>query len=311
MTQDQDQQQASLYSQNTDFACIEVLLPHLKQQSFIDIGAEKGTFTAFLSSHGLHGSMFEPLPKFAPCLSELAQATGNQFLSYAIDQVDRSADFYSAYDTSDKPMDYFSSLHPLNADTRITHKKVTTVTCRSLDSLLGEGLIPKEIGILKTDTEGNDLNVLKGMQSLKPDILMCEYFMPGIYAGWELGHPEGLIEAARLLGFSHFITIKRIQEFEQVSLDNDTFIDKQWGNLIFLSDAIFHAAYADIKTFIAKKDIELLNFIIQQSETLKKACEERMNVIHNLDSAVQQLRIEVNRSLKQIFMQRLKSKLRI
>jgi FkbM family methyltransferase len=305
----QDKQQASLYSQNTDFACIEVLLPHLKQRSFIDIGAEKGTFTTFLSSHGLHGSLFEPLPKFASCLSELAQATGNQFLSYAIDQVDRSADFYSAYDSTDTPMDYFSSLHPLNSDTRITHKKVTTVTCRSLDSLLREGLISEEIGILKTDTEGNDLNVLKGMRSLKSDILMCEYFMPGIYAGWELGHPAGLIEAAKQLGFSHFIAIKRIQEFEQVSLDNDTFIDKQWGNLIFLSDSIFHAAYADIKTFIAKKDIEFLNFIIQQTDTLKKTCEERMHVIHTLDSAVQELRIEVNRPVNQIFMQRLKSKL--
>src|SRR5258708_26049 len=140
---------SSLYKQNTDFECIATLLPYLQHQSFIDIGAEKGTFTLFLSQHGLQGTFFEPLPKFAKELTAVAQKTGSTFLSFAVDQVDRTADFYTACDHADNPLDYFSSLHPLNQDERISHKKITTVTCRSLDSLLRDGLIDPHLGILK------------------------------------------------------------------------------------------------------------------------------------------------------------------
>ncbi|MFZ2314356.1 MAG: FkbM family methyltransferase [Gammaproteobacteria bacterium] len=292
----------SLYQQNTDLEIISTLIPFLKDKSFIDIGAEKGTFTEFLSKHGLTGVLFEPLPKFAPELTIIATKTGCQFLSYAIDQTDRIANFYVASDHHDNSMDYFSSLHALTQDDRIIHKKSTTVTCRSMDSLLQEGLINKRVGILKIDTEGNDLNVLKGMTAIDAEILMCEYFMPGIYAGWELGHPIGLIAEARRLGFQHCISIKRADEFELVSIDNTAFVDKQWGNLIFLKDDLFEKAKSLLNELSAKKETQLFEKLIGQSQllrneiaTLHQACEERLSVINQSQSIINELNNEIAR----------------
>ena len=164
----------NLYQQNTDLEILELCIPHLENKSFLDIGAEKGSFTEFLNARGLQGTFFEPLPAFAPELSLIATRTGCRFLPFAIDSVDRTADFYTATDHDDNPVEYFSSLHPLQQDHRIVHKKATTVTCRSLDSLLQEGTIKKQFGIIKIDTEGNDLHVLKGMHQVTADIIMCE-----------------------------------------------------------------------------------------------------------------------------------------
>lgn len=279
-----------LYQQQTDFEVIETLLPFLENKTFLDIGAELGTFTEFLSSKHMRGTFFEPLPKFADHLQQLAQKTQCHFLSYAIDQTDRQADFYMACDEQNQSMDYFSSLHPLADDKRIQHKKVATVTCRSLNSLLQEGLIAKHIGIIKIDTEGNDLNVLKGMSVIHADILMCEFFMPGIYNGWELGHPQGLIEAAKQLGFNHYIAIKRIDEYEMTSIDNAFFLDKQWGNLIFIKDNIFAAARIELDNLVSNKEIELLTKVVSNTENLRQECKARLDLIEAQEKDIARLR---------------------
>jgi FkbM family methyltransferase len=281
-----------LYQQNTDLEILALLIPFLAHSSFLDIGAEKGEFTRFFSKHRLKGVFFEPLPKCTDELNELAKETGCIFSSYAIDANDRTADFYHAYDQGDNDAQYFSSLHPLQNDSRIQHKKVSTVQCRSLNSLLKEGVISSPIGIVKIDTEGNDLNVFKGMSQIKAEVIMCEYFMPKIYAGWELGHPVGLLEQARQLGFNHFIAIKRIEDFEFISLDNEFFIDKQWGNLVFISDKIYEKARAVIANYIGQKEVSSIsNVVVKASErlavieNLKKSCDERLTAIEDLTAA--------------------------
>src|SRR5437868_15493965 len=65
----------NVYQQDTEFELIKQLIPYLQNRSFIDIGAEKGSFTKFLSSLGLTGCFFEPLPKFEAELKILAKHT--------------------------------------------------------------------------------------------------------------------------------------------------------------------------------------------------------------------------------------------
>lgn len=286
---------SNLHKQDTDLEIIAKLIPFLNNKTFIDIGAEKGEFTKFLSSYGLSGVFFEPLPKFETALKDIATNTKCTFLPFAVDHIDRTADFYVACDHGDNPIEHFSSLHPLNQDERITHKKATTVTCRSLNSLLQEGQISHQFGIVKIDTEGNDLNVLKGMHNIKAEVLMCEYFMPGIYAGWELGHPHGLIEEAQKLGFTHCIAIKRADEYEFVSF-NTEFMDKQWGNLIFLNESIYQKIKPEMDIFLAKKETQCIQEVLSQTNALRKvvkelqtACEERSQLIANQQNKITDL----------------------
>ena len=51
-----------LYAQETEFTILDSLLPVLRGKTFLDIGAEKGSFAKFLLDRGLTGAVFEPLP---------------------------------------------------------------------------------------------------------------------------------------------------------------------------------------------------------------------------------------------------------
>lgn len=249
----QDSSIGDLLSQETEVECIRLLLPYLTHQNFLDIGAEKGVFAKILIAHGLTGVFFEPLPKHAKGLRALAESTNCKFFDCAIDDHNHEAEFHIACNADNEALDYFHSLQKLEHDHRVKHTKHIPVVCKTLNTLYSEGAIENQIGLVKIDTEGNDLNVLRGMDKISTEILMCEFFMPGIYAGWEQGDPRLLLEEAKKLGFTHFVAIKRISTYELVSLDNPHFFEKQWGNLIFLSDSIFEKVQVALNTFIATK----------------------------------------------------------
>ncbi|MHB1947193.1 MAG: FkbM family methyltransferase [Gammaproteobacteria bacterium] len=283
---------SALHQQETDFAIVKLLLPHVQNRTFLDIGAEKGTFTELLISHHFTGMLFEPLPKHERVLKELTERSNCIYSSYAIDDKDGTADFHIAcdIDTNDT-LDYFHSLHPLKNDARVHHTQKISVNCRSLNSLYREGTIKKQIGIIKTDTEGNDLHVLRGMTDLESEILVCEYFMPGIYSGWEQGNAYNLIDEAIKLGFEHYIAINRVNVFEFLSIDSKTFLEKQWGNLIFIKNNVFKKSKSILEKFVAEKEVKLIekflkhtNDLENEVSTLRKACDERLALINNLNN---------------------------
>jgi FkbM family methyltransferase len=272
----------NLFQQNTDLEIIQLLIPYLVTRTFLDIGAAKGEFTHFFSAHGLTGAFFEPLPNHRDELLMLAKKTECAFFPYAIDYYDHMADFYHATDKANYDASHFSSLHPLQKDMRVQHKKINQVQCKSLNSLLQAELISQSFGIIKIDTEGNDLNVLKGMDQIATEILMCEYFMPNIYAGWELGHPDGLIQEAKKLGFNHCISIKRIGSFEHICLNNNAFVDKQWGNLIFISNSLYDKSKGALQDYLNQKETKFLDTIFLKFSEMQNICDERQMIIDEL-----------------------------
>ncbi len=278
-----------LHQQEIDFKIIEILLPYLKNKTFLDIGAEKGSFTRLCMKHKFHGTLFEPLPKHADILKNLTKNTSSTFLPFAIDKIDREAEFHIACDLMNQPLDYFHSLHELKKDKRVKHTQSISVKCRSLNSLAQEGIIQNKIGVIKIDTDGNDLHVLKGTSEIDAEVLMCEFFMPGIYAGWEQGDPNKLIKQAKLLGFNHYIAIKRMDYYESISIDKTRFINKQWGNLIFIKNEIFTQAEEILRDLLADKELEVMkNFkqhnkiLANEANALRKVCQERLELINEL-----------------------------
>lgn len=275
------------HQQETDFLIVKMLIPFIKHPTFLDIGAEKGTFAEFLIEHHFKGVLVEPFPQHEVYLKPIAENHNCRFLPFAIHDQDEVANFYIASDQEGKTLDYFHSLQRLTNDSRIVHKHSIKVTCRSLNSLLKEGLIEKHIGIVKTDTEGNDLKVLRGMNALHPEILITEFFMPGIYAGWEEGNAYDLIEVAKQLGFNHFIAIKRLDYLEMVSVDLPHFINKQWGNLIFIRDELFAQFTPFLKQIAVLNENNVIKDIGKTTgelnaeiNLLRFTCEERLLLIN-------------------------------
>ncbi|MBC2714669.1 MAG: FkbM family methyltransferase [Desulfobacteraceae bacterium] len=290
-----------LYAQESEFKILKILLPYIKNKTFIDVGAEKGSFARQLMEFGFTGTLFEPCPKHHPELMRLTENSGSLFFDFAIDKKDREASLHIAVDENGEPMDYYHSLHYLSDDSRVNHQKEIPVNCRSLESLLNEGIIGNDIGILKMDTEGNDLQVIQGMAGVLPEVLICEFFTQGLYAGWSAAAPEGLIaEVKNALGYDHYMAIKRLADFELISFGPAVFLEKQWGNLIFINNELYHGAFKELQQAVissekqifemaGKKDAQIRAVesqtekqLTEKIDALYRVCEQRLELINHL-----------------------------
>lgn len=243
---------SNLYGQDTDLAVILCFKPHLRSGFFIDIGAEKGSFAAGLVAAGMEGVCFEPLPSHLVALKERFQGQPVKIFPNAVDETDREAAFHVATGQDGKELDYYHSLNPLGSHDYFAHTKEIPVSCRSLQSLVKSGELPGECGVLKVDTEGNDLNVLKGLGELRPEVIVCEFVPPSVYPGWELAFASRLVPYAAELGYSNFLAICRTHgvEGEQLLLNADSLGENDWGNLVFFRQDCFDAVREGLAAFI-------------------------------------------------------------
>jgi FkbM family methyltransferase len=239
----------SLYRQDTDIELINVLKPHLQNLQFFDVGAEKGGFSeALLELRFEQAFIFEPLPSHQKKLADKFSSAPVRIFPCALDAEDRQASFHVACDEDGKELDYFHSLNKIPAHGFFKHSKEITVDCRSLDSLVKGGEIPSNVGVLKIDTEGNDLKVLLGLGNLRPEVILCEYVPKEVYPEWEYSFPEKLVPYAKALGYDVVIAVQRRagSESEIVRLNPDSFTPKDWGNLIFITKELFLRAGPDL-----------------------------------------------------------------
>lgn len=269
-----------MYSQETEFLVLEQLLP-LLEPTFVDVGAEKGSFARWLAGRGFTGTAIEPLPAHAGALAELAANGAVRFVACAVDATDGERDLHIATDDSGKPLDHFHSLQPLEGDARVRHTDRLRVRCRSLASLRAEGAIPAEPGLLKVDTEGHDLHVLRGLGALRPAVVMTEFFTEGLYEGWADAHPAKLAAEARRLGYIDHLAIRRHRHgWEQIDHQPLGIAPGEWGNLIFLRPDIAPRAIASLHAVS-------LRHVVEQHRRLSEfavACEERLGVIQTLQT---------------------------
>lgn len=267
-----------MHNQETELRALAALIPAIAP-SFIDVGAEKGAFSRWLIGHGFTGIAIEPLVKHAESLKMLAAKGSLRFLNYGIDAEDGERDLHIATDEQGQPLDYFHSLQPLYRDNRVHHTLRERIICRSLGSLVREGVLPQQIGLLKIDTEGNDLRVIEGLGTLRAQILMVEYFTAGLYDGWADAAPEKLIRAAHSAGYVHCLAIRHLASGDEwISHQPLAFQKQEWGNLIFCQEKHFKIAEAALGSLTS--DIEMTTLSNWQS--LKQTCLERQALIERL-----------------------------
>ena len=242
--------EADYLGQELDIELIRAVMPFVGTPFFVDVGAERGSFASAMFSHGMRGVLIEPLERHRLELEGLAAAHQSSVLPYAIDETDGERELFIATDTAGRELDFFHSLHELKNDSRFMHSKRVRVTCRSIGSLVTQGIIPPAVGILKTDTEGNDLFVLKGLGGLRPELVICEYLTEGLYSGWESARPELAIDLMREKGYSRYVATKRIHEFEYCGCAPAGFLPGHWGNLFFFSNRLYAVCERQLTRFM-------------------------------------------------------------
>ncbi|MEZ4670945.1 MAG: FkbM family methyltransferase [Anaerolineae bacterium] len=228
------------YHQETDIQLLTEMFRHLTNRLVIDIGAEKGTVVQVFLEQGCEKVYaFEPFP---PSLAGLRERYGSEprveIFDHAAGSQNEQRDLHIAQDDAGNDYSYYHSL-VLNTETPVVHwGRAIPVQVRTLDSLVAEGKLPARVGVLKIDTEGNDLNVLQGMGQLQSDIVVVECWT-GLDGTLE-DPPYTLAELAATMrprGYNHFGYLKRNQADESLTIDTTHTQPGDWGNVIFIHDS--------------------------------------------------------------------------
>ncbi len=234
--------------QNPEVGLLEYLLSFLPDTTAIDVGANVGAVSERLLNAGYRVHAFEPYP---PAFQALEQRLGgnSRFHAHpiAIGPADATMNLHIASDLSGTgkwDATLYSSLveHPMHEDLKYT--RTLPVPVRSLESLRRAGEIPDASGVLKIDTEGFDLEVIRGMGDSGFVVVMTEF--------WDSAHPFGRSGKGRLeeivtemnnRGYAWYIVIYHLDDTSTISYycNRARTVANSWGNALFFRD---HAMFA-------------------------------------------------------------------
>jgi FkbM family methyltransferase len=230
---------------NPETGLINYLYSFLPSRVALDVGANVGEVTERLLETGYLVHAFEPFPPvYENLLKKLNGRQNFRAHNIALGREDSSLELHVAADRSGsnryKDFTQFSSLttHSMPADLVFT--ETVKVNVRSLSSLAARKEIPQEIGILKIDTEGYELPVIRGMGDLKPAVVLAEFwdvdFPFGASAAYN--HLPSMVKEMRSRDYPWYIVLYRLYGSSDVCYyaNRPESLPKSWGNVVFFQD---------------------------------------------------------------------------
>jgi FkbM family methyltransferase len=270
-----------LYGQEPEVQLLCALVRHLDRPILLDVGAERGEVAEALLDGGIEAAhLFEPHPANLSALRErFVEDLRLTVHPYAVSDASGVGDLRQSVDSDGAPLSFGHSLVNATDTDAIKWRGSIPVELRSLESLVETGEIPQRVGILKIDTEGNDLAVVRGMGALEPDVTMVEHWsdLPqGLGAcPWM---PEEMVEEMGARGFTHFVFLIHRDEFVTFKWDDGEVERGAMGNLVFLHDRILDRVLPDLLGFLA----ELSERAVAVGQRNMRAATERLGVIDGL-----------------------------
>jgi FkbM family methyltransferase len=188
---------------------------------------------------------FEPQPEvYDDLVRRLGNRNGFHAFQLALGSQDAEMPLHLATDLSaDKTFgdaSGYSSLtqHSMPADLPFT--SLRTVTVKTLAGLHNAGTLPQDIGLVKIDTEGYDLEVVRGMGEYRYPVVAAEFWDSEIPFGGsgQLYTLESLVGEMRRRDYFWHIVLYRIWGQNQSGFycNHDKSIPKAWGNIVFFRD---------------------------------------------------------------------------
>jgi FkbM family methyltransferase len=245
----------------------------------LDVGAHVGQFSSSLIDSGLFSQVvaFEPNPRNLGPLAALAARDARLVVvPAAVSAAPGERDFHSDGDAATGSLLAYREGYATEGKVVTTCVKVTT-----LDEFRAHGAPGHRVTLLKTDTQGHDLSVLRGAAGLlasdRPLVLTEMIYLP-LYEGQDA--PEAI--AGHMAGFG----------YELHSLLN---IHATIEGRLAFADALFTPRECAIP--VSQRYVQLDNHssYLAQIAQLERICRERLDVINVLDAEVKRLSPAVQR----------------
>jgi FkbM family methyltransferase len=230
------------------------LYSYLPSRAAVDVGANVGDVSEGLLEAGYEVYAFEPNPSAFARLSErLGQRQAFHGVSLALGSTDEERPLHLVSDLSGcnryRDATLYGSLihHSMPDDLPFTDD--VRVNVRRLDALHRSGQVPAAVGLVKIDTEGFDLEVIRGMGDHRYPVVVAEYWDPSIPFGvWGARNRlDDIVEEMRSRGYHWYVVFYRIWGKEGVSFycNHPRSIERSYGNAFFFQDQQIFARALD------------------------------------------------------------------
>lgn len=238
-------------ARNPEISLLQYISSYIDNRTVVDVGAHVGDVAERLLDCGCQVYAFEPFPvSFAALQDRLGDRANFTASPVAIGRADGEGRLnIAATATEAEGLDpsLFHSLvdHPLG--TSIRFAETLPVRIRSLASLRQTGEIPRQIGLLKVDTEGADIEVIKGLGEPDIPVVMTEYWDSNHAFGTEThGHLGPTVELMRSMGYAWHVVIYHVDQDESISyyFNYAHTFPGAWGNAIFFKERSLFARAA-------------------------------------------------------------------
>jgi len=304
-------------ARNPEAALMADLYGFLAAGTAIDVGAHHGDISQQLLDSGYQVYAFEPAAQtFERLHQRLGQRPGCYLYNMALGAVDATMPLLLVEDISPDhkygDASLFNSLvaHSMPIDLQFVRSVDTPV--RTLKSLALEQKIPTDIGLLKVDTEGFDLQVVRGLQDLRPQVIVTEFWAPDFVFGQEESYSrlDELVSEMRSREYRWHIVMYRVSGQERVSFycNHNKPISDSWGNIVFFRDhelfvrsaewcsAILPKTYFDFEDstaplVLAHRGAALAKPMAEIDKLKEQLClyERQLNVIGESSKSLQEL----------------------
>lgn len=247
-----------IHQSSTELARPEIgLMSHLysflPSRYAIDIGANVGNVSESLLKAGYEVYAFEPFkPVYDKLTSRLSENSNFHSYQIALGSQNETRELHIASDNSqgniyDDPTLYSSLLqHSMPDDLPFTD--TTTVEVKTLASLHHNREIPANISLVKIDTEGFDLEVIRGMEFYKYPVIVTEFWDEQYLFGRSgtFNKLEDLVEEMQKRGYYWYIVLYTVWGSTKTAFycNYPQSVENSWGNIFFFQDyQIFAQAY--------------------------------------------------------------------
>jgi FkbM family methyltransferase len=289
-----------LYGQDAELRVLGKLVTRLDRRTLIDVGAEQGALAAGILDAGveqLHA--LEPHPENVEALrTRFSHDDRVTIHEYAISDSDGDAELHVSTHPDGRPLPFGHTLLERADTSDIVWGDRITVTRRSLQSLIDAGEIPSSVGILKVDTEGHDLAVVRGMGALEADIVMVEHWkdLPNGLGPCPWTTSE-MVEALAERGFTHFAFIVHRADFVTLKWDDGELERGAMGNLMFVHDRVLPRLLPDLLEcagWLGERAVSVGQRYMRAAadrlaivDELEQAGNDRLALVHELEEAAQ------------------------
>ncbi|MFN5515077.1 MAG: FkbM family methyltransferase [Cyanobacteriota bacterium] len=238
--------------QHIEIELMSYLYSFLPYPRAIDIGANRGDVSVRLLETGYEVYAFEPFP---PVIERLGNRLGEnpQFHLFpvAVGAENETKELYIATDQTEEGIyedsTFYSSLTPHSLAEGLVFTEKIPVTVKTLASLHDDQALPADISLVKIDTEGFDLEVIRGMGGYRYPVVITEFWDEKFPFGQSgaYNHIQDLVPAMKNRGYLWYIVLYRVWGSHQVSFyaNLPRSVENAWGNIFFFRDyEIFNQA---------------------------------------------------------------------